>query len=83
MSDIIFDYEFIFIGSFNLTTYLKCNIKDIIGNRSSIIQNKCIQLQITFNKVLGSRIFSTFAEYDNKIYKITLNKSEHATAQNY
>lgn len=78
MATIPFDYEFIFTtGSFDLTTYLKCNIIDIIGNRLSIIQNICLQLQITFNKTLGSRIFSTFVEYGNKVYKITIINLSH------
>lgn len=78
MTTVLFNYEFIFTkGYFDLATYLTCNIIDIIGNRLSIIQNTCTELEITFNKTLGSRIFSTFVKYDNKIYKVTLNNASH------
>jgi hypothetical protein len=69
-----FDYEFIFpTGSFDQTIYNACTIPDTLGRRQSIIESTVTEVQNIFkNNVLNLHKFSTFVEYNNKNYKVTV-----------
>lgn len=71
MSD--FKYEFNFTnGVFEQVIYDKCDIKDNIGGRQIIIENMVLEILTIFKNIPGLHIFSTFVNYDNINYKITL-----------
>jgi hypothetical protein len=76
-----FDYEFSFpSGSFNQTIYNACTIQDKLGGRQAIIEGKVVEVQNIFNNnVLNLHRFSTFVEYDNKNYKVTVINPERST----
>lgn len=71
-----FDYEFVFpSGSFSEVEYNKCTIPDPSGGRQQVIQDTVAQIQNIFNNMsaLNLNQFSTFAEYDEKRYKVTVS----------
>lgn len=71
MSD--FSYEFNFInGIFEQNIYDKCDINDNIGNRQIMIEDMVIKMLGILRDIPGLHIFSSFVNYDNIIYKITL-----------
>ena len=78
----IFDYEFYFntddiidIDKFN-TMYNECNLEDPSGNRRSLIYDKSLEILQILTMTPGIRICSSFVNYDNKKYKVTIyNKS--------
>lgn len=70
-----FDYEFVFpTGSFDQAVYDACTIQDVLGGRQQVIQDTVAQIQNIFNNMssLNLHQFSTFAEYENKNYKVTV-----------
>lgn len=69
-----FDYEFNFTsGSFEQEVYDNCTIPDTLGGRQDVIEATIINIQAVFdNNVLNLHKFSTFVEYDNYIYKVTV-----------
>ena len=69
-----FDYEFEFTsGAFEQATYDACTIPDTLGGRQGVIESTVTQVQSIFNNnVLNLHKFSTFVEYDNKHYKVTV-----------
>jgi hypothetical protein len=73
-----FDYEFMFdnndiidMGRFDII-YNKCNIEDVSGNRKDIIYNKCVEIMTLLSISPGFRVFSSFINYENKKYKVTI-----------
>jgi hypothetical protein len=78
----IFDYEFYFntdditdVDKFN-TIYNECNLEDPTGNRRSLIYDKCLEILQILARTPGIRVCSSFVNYDNKKYKVTVyNKS--------
>lgn len=73
-----FDYEFIFPdGVFNQTVYDVCTIEDTVGGRNVVIQDTVTKIQNIFHTMnaLKVRKFSTFANYENVTYKVTVDNS--------
>jgi hypothetical protein len=70
-----FDYEFIFSsGAFEQAVYDACNIPDILGGRQAAIEDTVREVQKIFdNKFLNLNKFSTFIEYGNKNYRVTVS----------
>jgi len=73
-----FDYEFSFdnndimdMGRFDII-YNKCKIEDISGNRKDMIYNKCVEIMTLLSIAPGFRVFSSFINYNNKKYKVTI-----------
>jgi len=69
-----FNYEFIFTsGSFDQRVYNACTVPDTLGGRQAVIESTIAEVQNVFNNnVLNLHKFSTFAEYGNKNYKVTV-----------
>lgn len=74
MSDLTFTYEFNFTnGIFEQSIYDNCDIPDPNNLRQPIIENMVSEILTIFTNVPGLHIFSTFVNYENVKYKITLN----------
>lgn len=73
MSELNFDYEFIFTsGLFNLTVYNLCTLQDTTNTRLNDVKNVIIEIQKIFKDLPGLHIFSTFLQQNQYRYKITL-----------
>lgn len=71
----VFEYEFVFpSGSFSQDVYNACPIPDNVGDRQQVIEDTVSQVQNIFNNMsaLNLHKFSTFAQHDNKNYKVTV-----------
>jgi len=76
MSDLHFDYEFIFTsGCFDQDIYNQCTIPDTTGTRLQDIENLIIKIQEICKEVPGLHIFSTFFKEDPHMFKITVNNT--------
>lgn len=73
-----FDYEFVFpSGAFNQAVYDECTIPDTLGGRQAVIEGKVDNIVSLFNNdVLNLHRFSTFVDYDDKKYKVTVTNPE-------
>jgi hypothetical protein len=67
------DYEFIFPSvNYDQTIYDQCNIPDPTGKRQHVVQNFIEQLNFMLTQMPGVHNFSTFFNYLDKRYKVTL-----------
>jgi hypothetical protein len=74
MSELQFDYEFIFTsGSFDSTVYNLCTLEDTTGTRLNDVKNVVLEIQRIFTELSGLHIFSTFLQQNQYRYKITVN----------
>jgi len=74
MSDLIFDYEFIFTsGIFDSTIYNLCILQDTTGTRLDDVKNVILKIKKIFTELPGLHIFSTFLQQNQIRYKITVN----------
>ena len=75
MSELDFDYEFIFTsGEFDSTVYNLCTLEDNIGTRLNDVKNVILEIQRIFTQLPGLHIFSTFLQQSQYRYKITVKK---------
>jgi len=74
-----FNYEFIFTsGSFDQRVYNACTVPDTLGGRQAVIESTIAEVQNVFNNnILNLHKFSTFVEYGNKSYKVTVTNPEY------
>jgi len=74
-----YDYLFEFyinditdLDKFN-TIYNQCTLEDPSGNRKALIYNKSLEILQILSKTPGIRICSSFVNYNNKRYKVTVH----------
>ena len=74
-----YDYLFEFytnditdLDKFN-TIYDQCTLEDPTGNRKAIIYNKSLEILEILSRTPGIHICSSFVNYNNKRYKITVH----------
>jgi hypothetical protein len=74
----IWHYEFYFytdditeVGKFD-TIYNMCTIEDPFGNRRGLVYDKCLEILEILSITPGIHICSSFVNYNNKRYKVTL-----------
>ena len=73
MSTTDYDYEFIFPSvNYDQTIYDQCIIPDPTGKRQPFVQNFIEQIKFMLIQIPGVHNFSTFFNYQDKRYKITL-----------
>jgi hypothetical protein len=73
----IFDYEFVFYtNDINITfdtIYNQCTLEDPSGNRRALIYDKCLEILQILTRTPGIHICSSFVNYNNKRYKVTIH----------
>jgi hypothetical protein len=74
----VWDYEFYFytdditeVGKFD-TIYNMCTLEDPSGDRRSLVYDKCLEILEILSITPGIHICSSFVNYNNKRYKVTL-----------
>jgi hypothetical protein len=74
-----YDYLFEFytnditdLDKFN-TIYNQCTLEDPSGNRKVLIYNKYLEILQILSKTPGIRTCSSFVNYNNKRYKVTVH----------
>lgn len=80
LNTIQYDYIFEFykndditdISKFN-TIYNQCTLEDPSGNRKDLIYNKCLEILQILSITPGIHICSSFVNYENKRYKVTVH----------
>jgi len=75
------DYEFYFytnditdIDKFN-AIYNMCTLEDLSGNRRALVYDKCLEILKILAMTSGIRICSSFVNYNNKRYKVTIQRT--------
>jgi hypothetical protein len=73
----IFDYEFVFytndINTNFDTIYNQCTLEDLSGNSRTLIYDKCLEILQILTRTPGIHICSSFVNYNNKRYKVTIH----------
>lgn len=74
-----FDYEFNFLnGYFEQSIYDQCTITDtntdLLNNRQSLVESTVNNIMDIFTNIKGLNIFSTFINYNQHVYKITMKR---------
>lgn len=55
------------------TIYNQCTLDDPSGNRKAVIYNKYLEILEILSKTPGIRVCSSFVNYNNKRYKVTVH----------
>lgn len=71
MSSFDFDYEIKFTNAFDASLI---NVPDKDDTLIGLIGEECAKLQSVMALYAGVKVMSTFVDYQNKKYKITLEK---------
>jgi len=77
MSGVEFDYEFIFNkDTFDVNVYNACTIPDVTGGRQNVIEQQLnVMSHILSNSLPNLKVFSSFIDYNDYKYKITVNNN--------